>query len=34
MKPVNIKLCTYIDLDKKNNEEDFKFEVGNHMKIL
>ena len=31
MKPVDVKLSTYIDFNKENNE---KFEIGNHVRIL
>ena len=33
MKPVDVKSSTYVDFDKKNNKEDPKFEVGNHVII-
>ena len=33
MKPVDVKSSTYVDFDKKNNKEDPKFEVGNHVVI-
>ena len=33
MKPVNLKLSTYIDCGKKNNKEDLKFKVGNHKRV-
>ena len=33
MKPVDVKSNTYIDFNKENNEEDLKFEVGNHVRI-
>ena len=31
MKPIDVKSSTYIDFDKKNNKEDLKFEVGDHV---
>ena len=34
MKPVDVKLSTYIDFNKGNNEKDSKFEIGNHVRIL
>ena len=34
MKPVDVKLSTYIDFNKENNEKDSKFEIGNHVRIL
>ena len=33
MKPVDVKSCTYIDLNKENNNEDPKFKVGDHVII-
>ena len=33
MKPVDVKSSTYIDFDKKNNKEDPKFIVGDHVRI-
>ena len=33
MKPVDVKLSTYIDLDKKNNKEDPKFNHCDHVRI-
>ena len=33
MKPVDVKSNTYIDCNKENNEEDSKFEVGDHARI-
>ena len=34
MKPTDVKSNTYIDFNKKkNNDEDSKFEVGDHVKI-
>ena len=33
MKPNNIGSSTYIDFDKKNNKEDPKFKVGDHVTI-
>ena len=33
MKPVDIKSCTYIDFDKKNNKKDRKFRVCDHVRI-
>ena len=33
MKPVNVKLSTYVDFDKENNKEYPKFEVGDHVRI-
>ena len=32
MNPVDVKSITYIDLDNKNNKEDPKFNVGDHVK--
>ena len=34
MKAADVKSSTYIDLNKKNDKEDPKFEVGDHVKIL
>ena len=34
MKPVDVKSNTFIDFNKENNEEDPKFEVGDHVRIL
>ena len=31
--PVDVKSNTYIDFDKKNNKEDPKFNVGDHVRI-
>ena len=33
MKPVDVNSGTYIDSDKKNNKEDPKFKVDNHVRI-
>ena len=33
MKPVDVKLSTYIDFDKKNNKEGPKFKVRDHIRI-
>ena len=33
MKPVDVKSSTYIDFNKKNNEESPKFKVGDHVRI-
>ena len=33
MKPVYIKSSTYIDFDKRNNKEDLKLKVGDHVRI-
>ena len=33
MKPLDVKSSTYIDFDKKNNKEDPKFKVGDHVAI-
>ena len=33
MKPVDVKLSTYIDFDKKNNKEGPKFKVCDHIRI-
>ena len=33
MKPVDVKSSTYIDFDNKNNKEDPKFKVGDHITI-
>ena len=33
MKPIDVKTNTHIDFDFENNDEDHKFEVGNHMRI-
>ena len=33
MKPIDLKSNTYIDFNKENNEEDPKFEVGDHVRI-
>ena len=33
MKPVGVKLSTYIDFNKENNKEDPKFKVGGHIRI-
>ena len=32
MNPVDVKSITYIDFDNKNNKEDPKFNVGDHVK--
>ena len=34
MKPVDVNTSTYIDFDKKNNKDDRKFKVGDHVRIL
>ena len=34
MKAVDAKLSTYIDFDKKDNKEDPKCKVGDHVRIL
>ena len=33
MKPVGVKSSTYIDFDEKNNNEDCKFKVSDHVRI-
>ena len=33
MKPIDIKLSTYIDFDVENNDKDPKFEVDDHVRI-
>ena len=33
MKPIDVMLSTYIDFNKKNNKEDPKFEVWDHVRI-
>ena len=33
MKPFDVNPGTYTDFDKKNNKEDPKFEVGDHVRI-
>ena len=33
MKPTDIKWNTYIDFDVENNDEDPKFEVGDHERL-
>ena len=33
MEPVDVKSNTYIDCNKENNEQDSKFEVGDHARI-
>ena len=33
MKPVDVKASTYIELNNNNNEEDPKFNVGEHVRI-
>ena len=33
MKPLDVNSSTYIDFDKKNNKEDPKFKVGDHVAI-
>ena len=33
MKPADVKSITYFDSDKKNNKEDPKFKLGEHVKI-
>ena len=34
MKPVDVKSSTYIDSNKENNDKDFKYKVGNIVRIL
>ena len=34
MKPIGVKNNTYISIDKEVNENDTKFKVGNHVRIL
>ena len=34
MKPMNVKDNTYIDFEKKINDKDPKFKVGDHVRIL
>ena len=33
MKPVDVKCSTYFGFNKKNNNEDHKFEVSDHVRI-
>ena len=33
MKPIGVKLNTYIDFDVESNDDDLKFKVGNHVRI-
>ena len=33
MKPADVKPSIYIDFNKENNNEDLKFEVGDHVRI-
>ena len=33
MKPIDVKDNTYIDFGKKVNDKDFKFQVGDHVRI-
>ena len=33
MKPVDVKLSTYIDTNKENNEKDPEFEIGDFVRI-
>ena len=33
MKPADVKSSKYIDFNKKNNKEDSKIKVGNHVRI-
>ena len=33
VKPINVKLSTYIDLDVENNDKDPKFKAGNHVRL-
>ena len=33
MKPIDIKLSTYIDFDVENNDKNPKFEVDDHVRI-
>ena len=34
MKSIDVKPNTYIDFNRKNNKEDHKFYVGDHVRIL
>ena len=34
MKPVHAQSGTYIDFGKENNYKDFKFKIGDHVRIL
>ena len=34
MKPIDVKDNTYIDFGKEINDNDLKFKVGDHVKIL
>ena len=34
MKPVDVKSSEYIDINVENNEKDYKFEVGDHFKLV
>ena len=34
VKPTDVKWNTYIDFDVENNDEDPKFEVGDHVRII
>ena len=34
MKPISVKNNTYISIDKEVNDNDTKFKVGNHVRIL
>ena len=33
MKPVDVKLITYTDFNKENNEKDLKFKIGDIVRI-
>ena len=33
MKPVDVNSSTYIDFNVENNDEDPKFEVGDHVRV-
>ena len=33
MKPIGVKLNTYINFDVEGNDDDLKFKVGNHVRI-
>ena len=33
MKPINVKSNTYIGFNKKTHKEDYKFNVGDHVRI-
>ena len=34
MKPLSVKSSTYIDFNTEKHDEDYKFEVGEHIKLL